>query len=362
MAAMTGRGRRKTGPSIEDVAKLAGVSAQTVSRVSTGANVVRPDTRERVLRAMQQLGYTPNGAARALRNGTYGTIGLIAHRFSRTGEALTTEAVVRAAQAQGYAVTLLSVPDLAGDAGEPAAHRLPHQAIDGLIIIRAERATAESLALPQGMPVAVSDSRFGGHYPSVVSDQVQGSRDAVRHLLDLGHSSVSHLAGPADSGPARVRTGTWQRCLEEAGIQPPHLWRGDWTAESGYLVGRQIAEDRTITAVFCANDEMSFGLIRALHEAGRRVPQEVSVVGFDAIALSEFASPPLTTIRQDFTQIGVELVRLVVGQLRHGPEVVRDRVLIPTDLVVRATTTHPPSADSAGAPATSRSTPSERAS
>ena len=342
MAAMTGRGRRKTGPSIEDVAKLAGVSAQTVSRVSTGTDVVRPATRERVLRAMQQLGYTPNRAARALRNGTYGAIGLVAHRFGRTGEALTTEAVVRAAEAEDYAVTLLTVRDPAAEDWEPAAHRLPHQAIDGLIIIRAERATAESLALPQGMPVAVSDSRFSGHYPSVVADQVQGTRDATQHLLDLGHKNVHHLAGPEGSGPARVRAGAWQRCLEEAGIQPPRLWRGDWTPESGYLMGCQIAQDRSITAVFSANDDMAFGLIRALHEAGLRVPQDVSVVGFDAITLSEFSSPPLTTVRQDFNQIGVELVRLVLAQVRHGSETVRDRVLVPTDLVVRASTAPPP--------------------
>ena len=342
MAAMTGRGRRKTGPSIEDVAKLAGVSAQTVSRVSTGTDVVRPATRERVLRAMQQLGYTPNRAARALRNGTYGAIGLVAHRFGRTGEALTTEAVVRAAEAEDYAVTLLTVRDPAAEDWEPAAHRLPHQAIDGLIIIRAERATAESLALPQGMPVAVADSRFSGHYPSVVVDQVQGTRDATQHLLDLGHKNVHHLAGPEGSGPARVRAGAWQRCLEEAGIQPPRLWRGDWTPESGYLMGCQIAQDRSITAVFSANDDMAFGLIRALHEAGLRVPQDVSVVGFDAITLSEFSSPPLTTVRQDFNQIGVELVRLVLAQVRHGSETVRDRVLVPTDLVVRASTAPPP--------------------
>lgn len=339
---MTGRGRRKTAPSIEDVAALAGVSAQTVSRVSTGAEVVRPATRERVLRAMQQLGYTPNRAARALRNGTYGAIGLVAHRFGRTGEALTTEAIVRAAESEDYVVTLLTVRDPAVYGWEPAAHRLPHQAIDGLIIIRAERATAESLALPQGMPVAVADSRFSGHYPSVVSDQVQGSRDATQHLLDLGHRSVHHLAGPEGSGPARVRAATWQRCLEEAGIQPPGPLRGDWTAESGYRAGRQIAQDRSITAVFSANDEMALGLIQALHEADIRVPQDVSVVGFDGIVLSEFSSPPLTTVRQDFDRIGVELVHLVLGQLRHGTESVHDHLLIPTDLVVRASTGPPP--------------------
>ncbi|MFZ0531187.1 MAG: LacI family DNA-binding transcriptional regulator [Propionicimonas sp.] len=342
MPTTTGRGRKKTGPSIEDVARLAGVSAQTVSRVSTGAAPVRPETRERVLLAMSQLGYSPNHAARALRNGSFGTIGLIAHRFERTGEALTTEAVVEAAEAEGYSVTLLAVRSAEANNWETAAHRLSSQAVDGLVIIRAEQATPESLTLPAGMAIAVSDSRLVGHYPAVVADQVQGSIDATRHLLELGHRSVHHIAGPTDSEPAAVRAVTWQRCLEEAGIRPPKPWRGDWTARSGYLAGQQIALDRSITAVYCANDETALGLLRALHEGGRRVPEDVSVVGFDGIALSEFSFPPLTTVKQDFHRVGHELVRLVLEQLRPRASVLGGRVIIPTELLVRGTTAPPP--------------------
>ncbi len=341
MPTTTGRGRRKTGPSIEDVARLAGVSAQTVSRVSTGADPVRESTRARVLAAMDQLGYSPNRAARALRNGSFGTIGLLAYRFERTGEALTTEAVVQAAEAEDYAVTLLSVHQPVPDQWEHAAHRLSHQAIDALVIIRAEQATPESLSLPAGMAVAVSDSRLVGHYPSVVADQVQGSLDATRHLLELGHRTVHHIAGPDDSEPAYVRSATWQRCLAEAGIRPPQLWRGDWTAESGYVAGLQIAQDPSITAVYCANDEMAFGLMRALYEHGRRVPDDVSVVGFDGIALSEFSSPPLTTVKQDFHRVGRELVQLVLDQLRSRDRHPQVRVVVPTELIVRGTTAPP---------------------
>jgi DNA-binding LacI/PurR family transcriptional regulator len=338
MATTTGRGRPKTGPSIEDVARLAGVSAQTVSRVSTGADPVRPATRERVLLAMGQLGYSPNHAARALRSGSFGTIGLIAHGFGRTGEALTTEAVLEAAEAEDYSVTLLTVRNPEVDGWEPAAHRLSHQAIDGLVIMRAEQVTLESLSLPAGMAVAVSDSRLVGHYPAVAADQVQGTTDAVRHLLELGHREIHHIAGPATSEHARVRAATWQRCLEHAGIRPPQLWRGDWSARSGYAIGQEIAEDPSIGAVFSANDEMAFGLMRALHERGRRVPEDVSIVGFDGIALSEFSAPPMTTIRQDFHRIGYELVRLVLEQIRTTASIPRDRVLVPTELVVRGTT------------------------
>lgn len=338
----TGPGRRKTGPSIEDVARLAGVSAQTVSRVSTGAASVRPVTRSRVLAAMDQLGYAPNRAARALRKGSFGTLGLLAHRFARTGEALTTQAVVEAALAEDHSVTLLHVEDPGGEGWESAAQRLSNQSIDGLVIIRAEHATPDTLALPAGLPIAVSDSRLVGYYPGVVADQIQGSEDAVRHLLELGHRNVHHIAGPADSDPAALRAATWQRCLEEVGVRPPPLWRGDWTAESGYATGRRIAVDPSITAVFCANDEMAFGLMRALHDHGRRVPGDVSVVGFDDIGLSAFASPPLTTVKQDFRRIGHELVRLVMEQLRTQAVVPRDRIMVPTELLVRATTAPPP--------------------
>ena len=334
-------GRPRRGPSIEDVARLAGVSAQTVSRVSTGANRVSDATRARVVAAMDQLGYSPNHAARALRNGAFGTIGLLAHRFERTGEALTTEGVIEAAQAHDYAVTVVGVRHAQATDWESAAHLLTHQAIDGLIIIRAEEATPESLAVPAGMAVVVSDSRLVGHYPAVVADQVQGTFDAVRHLLGLGHRTVHHIAGPADSEPANVRVASWQRCLEGAGVAPPRLWRGDWTARSGYQLGRELAADDEVTAVYCANDEMALGLMRALHEAGRRVPDDVSVVGFDGIALSEFAYPPLTTVRQDFHTIGHELVRILLEQLRSQARPARERVLVPTELVVRGTTAPP---------------------
>lgn len=330
---------QRRGPSIQDVARLAGLSAQTVSRVSTGTGTVRPETRARVLAAMDQLGYSPNHAARALRNGEFGTIGLLAHRFQRTGEALTTQGVIEAARAHDLAVTIVDVGPAADGDWQGAALRLTHQAIDGLVIIRAETATPQSLALPTSLPVVVSDSRLVGRYPAVVADQVGGTYAAVDHLLALGHTVVHHLAGPTDSEPAAMRSSSWERALERAGIHPPQPWRGDWTGASGYAVGRDLPDD--VTAVYCANDEMAIGLMRALHEHGRRVPQDVSVVGFDGIALGEFTWPPLTTVRQDFPAIGRELVRVVLDQL-HGPKRPgADRVTVPADLVVRGSTAPP---------------------
>lgn len=335
-------------PSMADVAARAGVSSQTVSRVSTGADKVRPETRRRVLAAMAELGYAPNGAARALRYGSFGTIGMIAHRLARTGESRTVEAVVEAARDEGYTVSIVDVYSPSSDDVTAAAARLSHQAIDGLVIIRAETATPATLALPARLPVVVSDSRFVGHHPAVGADQTGGTRLAVEHLLELGHGTVHHLAGPADSGPATQRADAWRSALEKAGRPVPPPVRGDWTAASGYEQGRRIAEDTAVTAVFCANDEMAAGLCRALHEAGVRIPDDISVVGFDGIPLAEYLWPPLTTVAQDFPGIGRRLVELLLEQIRTGVELTDVHTLVPVELIVRRSTAAPNAARMAG--------------
>ncbi|WP_333812001.1 LacI family DNA-binding transcriptional regulator [Timonella senegalensis] len=338
------RASRKTGPSILDVARFAGVSAQTVSRVSTGSAAVRPETRDRVLVAMEKLGYAPNRAARALRNGSFRTIGVITQRLERTGETLTAAAVMEALEAADYTANLIQAHNPSSGDLRRAAKRLIDQSVDGLIVIRAGLATLDTLGLPQDIPVVVSDSLLVTSYPSVIPDQVSGTRDAVNHLLELGHKTVHHISGSSDSHPSIARSAAWRRTLEEAGVQAPDQWEGDWTPQSGYLIGREVAENPEVTAVFCANDEMAFGLMRALHEQGKRVPEDVSVVGFDNIALSEFSAPPLTTVSQDFAEIGRRLVELVLDWLDPDPNRTRTQIVIPTKLLVRGTTA-PPRAD-----------------
>ncbi|MGC5167560.1 LacI family DNA-binding transcriptional regulator [Luteimicrobium sp. DT211] len=338
--AVRARGRARLGPSIGDVAREAGVSAQTVSRVSTGADNVRPDTRSRVLEAMEKLGYSPNHAARALRYGSFGAIGIIAHQLARTGESRTVEAVVEAARQKGYTTSLVDVRSPSPTDVDDAVKRLDHQSIDGLVIIRAETATPATLVLPRRLPVAVSDSRFVGHHPAVGADQRGGTQAAVEHLLSLGHRTVHHLAGPAESAPAEIRVQVWSEVLQAAGREVPVPLRGDWSSRSGYELGVRVARDRDVTAVFAANDEMAAGLMRALYEHGLRVPDDVSVVGFDGIPLAEYFWPPLTTVRQDFHRIGEELVALLARQL-DGEVLTDHRAVVPTELVVRASTAPP---------------------
>ena len=315
---------------MSDVARLAGVSAQTVSRVAAGSEHVRPDTRERVLRAMNQLGYSPNRAAQALRRGSFKTIGVLTQQIQRTGEALTTAGVLEAATAIGYAVNLIQVEHPASEELREAVYRLSHQAIDGLVVVQAGRAGREQLALPPSMPVAVSDSTLVDYYPSASADQVGGVREAVTHLLELGHRTVHHVCGPEDSQSALIRKATWARTLREAGRDVPE------TVSGGCL-----AADPEVTAVFCANDELTLGLIRAMHEQGRRVPTDVSVVGFDGLDVGEYSFPPLTTVRQDFKRHGREMVGLVLEQADSGPLDGSRSIIIPTELLVRGSTAPP---------------------
>ena len=340
--ALTGRrGRRKVGPSIGDVAKFAGVSAQTVSRVSTGADNVRPNTRQRVLDAMEQLGYVPNNAARALRNGSFGTLGVIAHRLARTGESRSVDAVVEAARAAGYTITLVDLEHPSSTDVTEAVQKLRHQSIDGLIIIRAEPASPNRLAIPRRLPVAVSDSRFAGHHPTVVADQFSGTKQAVEHLLSFGHGTVHHIAGPGSSIPAAMRVEAWQKTLGDLGRPVTEPLYGDWSAASGYEMGRRLAADPDVTAVFAANDEMAVGAMRAFHERGLSVPEDVSIVGFDDISVAEFLWPPLTTVRQDFRRIGHELVDIVMRQL-GGEELIDHRVVVGVELITRGSVAAPP--------------------
>lgn len=336
-----GTGRPRTGPSMADVAARAGVSGQTVSRVANGSHSVLPHTRDKVLAAMNALGYSPNTAARALRNGAFETIGVIAHKLSRTGESRTVEAVVEAARSAGHTVTLLDVATPSSQDVAEAAFRLSHQAIDGLVIIRAEIESPEKLALPPQLPVVVSDSQFLGHLPTVGADQESGTRAAVEHLLDLGHRTVHLLAGPLASAPASFRRATWEQTLTEHGREIRAPFQGDWSSESGYAAAAAIMNDPDVTAVFCANDEMAAGLMLALHEGGISIPNDISIVGFDNVPLSKFLWPPLTTVNQDFESIGQRLVEVLLEQIATGPTLGDHRDLVPAEIIVRASTAAP---------------------
>lgn len=322
-----------------DVARHAGVAAQTVSRVSNGHRNVDPATRQRVVESMQALGYRPNGAARALKSGRFNTVGVIMSTLETFGNMRTLDAIAKEAARANYAVTLIPISDPTLDRVSGAYHRLSEAAVDGAVIIfEAHRLDEADFSLPPGIPAVVVDSNAGAGYTVVDTDQAQGARQATEHLLALGHRQVWHIAGPPTSFSAIHRVESWEQTLRRAGITPPPVMHGDWTTESGYRHGRALGVRPEVTAIFAANDQMALGAMRALHELGRRIPADVSVVGFDDMAEARSFWPPLTTVRQDFTTVGrLSVQKLLRKVARTGPDA-NDKTTVATELIVRAST------------------------
>lgn len=288
-----------------DVARLAGVSHQTVSRVLNGNPQVHPETRERVMRAVAELNYRPNAMARGLVSRRSRMLGVVSFDTILFGPASTLLGIERAARAAGYGVSIATLERVDRQSVLAAANNLADQGVDGVIIIAPQMAAAAALHnLPKGMVAVAVEAGQDSGLPSVSVDQVTGARLAVRHLLELGHKTVWHIAGPTDWLEARDRIVGWRQTLADAGAEAPPMIAGDWSAQSGYAAGVALAGQPDVTAVFAGNDQMALGMLRALHERGLRVPEDISVVGFDDIPESGFLLPPLTTIRQDFDEVG----------------------------------------------------------
>jgi DNA-binding LacI/PurR family transcriptional regulator len=326
--------------SMADVAARAGVSHQTVSRVVNGHPSVAPATRERVEQAIAELGYRPNVAARALVTGSTRTIGLVTVKINQYGPAQTMLGLEKAARAAGYSLSVSILDDATAGAMRDAVDAFVAQRVDAIVALSTYDDAAEALS-SLAPPVPLVAVQVGGDEdrPAVGVDQETGARLAVRHLLDLGHRTVHHVAGPADSKEARGRIAGWRAELEAAGAAVPEPLRGDWTPSSGYAAGRQLADriraGQDVTAVFLANDQMALGLLAAFHEAGLEAPDDVSVVGFDDLPEAPYFTPPLTTVRQDFAELGRRGVQLVLARLRG--EDLHPRP-VPAQLIVRAST------------------------
>lgn len=325
-----------------DVAERAGVSGQTVSRVASGVGVVSAATRRRVEEAMAELGYRRNVAARALRLGAFRSIGVVVFSLETLGNIRTVGAIAGEAAARGYALEIIQVQPAQADNSDTgvssALKRLGEDAVDGIIIIIESHIISEtSLEFPHGVPSVVVESGARPDRPSVNADQGQGARLAVEHLLGLGHPTVWHISGPSASNSSSERTAAWRATLEENGCPVPDPIVGDWTSACGYQAGLILASDPAVSAVFAANDQMALGAMHAFHRSGVRVPEDISIVGFDDMPESAQFWPPLTTIHQDFEKAGSQAVSLVIDEIERGtvePGVRR----IPTRLVAREST------------------------
>jgi len=322
-----------------DVAQLAGVSHQTVSRVINKHPSVTATTRTRVLAAIEELGYRRNSAARTLVTGKSQTLGVVTLNSALYGPASTLYGIEQAALESQYFVTVASLRSTDRPAVRQAIGRLVDQGVDGVVVIAPLDSLAQALAsLPPGLPVVAVEGDSAADIDVVTVDQHAGAQAATQHLLDLGHATVWHVSGPGDWLEAQHRTTSWRATLERAGVEVPPPLRGDWSARSGFETGRVLASMPDVTAVFVANDSMAVGVLRAFHEYGRSVPGDVSVVGFDDVPEAAYFSPPLTTVRQDFGEVGRRSLALLLGQIESGTRAAQ-RHVVETTLVVRDSTT-----------------------
>jgi DNA-binding LacI/PurR family transcriptional regulator len=300
--------------SIRDVARVAGVSRQTVSRVINHHPSLRPETRQRVQAVIDELRYRPNLVARALGSNSSRTIGVLASQRTQYGPAAAIQGIERAAQDAGYLVNTTNLVS-----SDPAAIRdaltlqVDHM-VDGIVVIAPQIRTLNLLEeLASDIPYVMLHTRESGDPHELFVDQLAGARAATRHLIELGHRDIVHVAGPQEwiEADARMQGFLIEMVDADMPVTPPIL--GDWSAAFGYHAGRELARMRDFTAVFSSNDQMALGLIHAFRSVGLDVPGDVSIVGFDDIPEAAHFWPPLTTVRQDFEELGRRCVARLLG-------------------------------------------------
>lgn len=324
-------------PAMTDVAAVAGVSHQTVSRVLNGHPSVTPHTKARVLAAISQLGYRRNVNARVLATGRSQQIGVLVQNSTLYGPSSIVDALSTAAEEADMALSIGHLVDYDERSLRRAAERLLDQGVAGIVIIvplNTVGAVVEDLR--SLAPVVTVDGPQGRPGPSVSVDQFAGAVAATEHLLGHGHATVWHVAGPRAWNDSEAREAGWRAALHQVGAEPPPVLRADWSAASGYDIGRALADMPEVTAVFAASDHIALGVLRALTERGVRVPEDVSLVGFDDVPESGFFSPPLTTVRQEFREVGRAALAALLTLVGDPAASVSPRLIAPT-LVTRST-------------------------
>jgi len=328
-------------PVIADVARVAGVSVPTVSRVLNGSVPVSAERRERVLAAVKELGFRPNGAARALANRGQPMIAVFAGNTTRYGYASTIQGIEEAARQAGYMVVISVVEQATPATVEQAIDHALRQPLAGAVVLEFDPPGASALsAMPDWLPVvaaAAGDTSGEAIAHAYMDDHLAATR-ATQYLLDMGHATVHHVAIPS-VGTESARLVGWREALVAAGAPVPPVIRADWRPMSGYDAGVRLAREGGVTAILAGNDELAMGISKAMADHGLQIPADVSVIGFDDHPLSELWTPPLTTVRQDFVGLGHKVVGLLLDQLEAGsaPPSVR---MVP-ELVVRSSTGRP---------------------
>lgn len=322
-------------PTLRDVAREAGVSYQTVSRVINDNINVSQTTRDRVQKAIRILDYHPNRAAQILQTERSHTIEVIMPYFAFNRVLYD---MARATHQWGYHFVISAIDnDEFAQTLESASSRF----VDGLILIPLIPIVDDYdrlMELTRGIPFVQIGARLGAYLPSVIYDQAQGARLATQHLIEIGHQKIAEITGPRMNYDAHDRHEGWLATLADYGLDARWSVEGDFTIEGGYRAMCELLDEGAeFTAVFVGNDSMSFGAQTALRKRGLRIPDDISVVGFDDIAESAHLVPGLTTVRQDFQLMGQLAVEYMVNLIENPETPVYQRVL-PPRLVIREST------------------------
>lgn len=327
-------------PRMSDVARLAGVSQQTVSRVVNESTNVSAAVRATVENAIAQLRYRPNTAARALATRRSKNLGVVSFGTSQYGPTLALFGIAQSARSAGYATSLVTLDGVDRDTLRSALVHLVANSVDAIIVIAPVVGVMEVLeGLALGLPLVTFEPGVEQAGASVAVDDALGARLATQHLLDQGHVTVWHVSGPEGWLGSDARVRGWRMTLADSGRVAHKILLGDWSSNSGYAAGLRVAADPAITAVFVANDQMAIGLLKALHDSGLRVPEDVSVVGFDDVPEAKYCQPALTTVRVDFDLVGRLCVERVLKLLDEAP--VGPMVQLRPELIVRASVARP---------------------
>ncbi|CAN5201535.1 LacI family DNA-binding transcriptional regulator [soil metagenome] len=332
---------RVRAPNIRDVARLAGVSYQTVSRVLNESPSIKDSTKQRVLDVIEEIGYRPNQAARALVTSRSRTIGVLSQQTADYGPTTSTKEIERAAREAGYRLSITNIASSDYVAIKTGLDYLLSQSIEALVVIAPQVRVFEvikelSITVPF---VTLQTTDLGGTH-SMSIDQVAGARLATRHLIELGHREIMHISGPQDWIEAEARLQGYIEEMTEAELRTRAPIVGDWSAHFGYYAGLELLRFRDFTAVFASNDQMALGFMHACREVGLSIPGDISVVGFYDIPEAAHFYPPLTTVRQSFTEIGRRAISLLLAELRGATRLEHGQIM--PELVVRESAGPPP--------------------
>lgn len=324
---------------IGDVAMAAGVSVATVSRVITGAARVSLEKRARVQTAIEELGFRPSSTARALVHGHAQMIAVVSGDTSKYGYATTIRGVEEAARAAGFVVLIIVLESVEETVVQAALDLLLTQPVAGVVVLKFDEAGEYAIRRlpPTATVVAISGEREL-RVPQAQLDEQEAGYTITEYLISLGHTTVHHVTIPGGSHEAG-RTSGWRNALRDHGIDPPDLLAATWEPESGRAIGRILATRSDVTAIFCGNDEIAMGAMRGIADVGKSVPGDISVVGFDNHPLSSLWAPALTTVDQDFANLGRRAFHLLIERLHgnHGAQLSTEQ---PT-LVIRESAAPP---------------------